>query len=95
MSQQILALEGVRCAGCVLKIERNLAALSGVTLARGNATQRRIRLVWDDEHHSIDDLTQQIETLGYCARPIKGNNARTSGPSLLPRLAVAALGTMN
>jgi len=62
---QTLALEGVRCAGCVLKIEKHLAALAGVRHARGNATQ------------------------------IKDVSSGTPEPSLLPRLAVAALGMMN
>ena len=42
MVDDTLALHGVRCAGCVLKIERHLEQLPGVEIARGNATQKRM-----------------------------------------------------
>ena len=41
-----LAVEGVSCAGCMSKIERGLAALPDVTLARVNLTDRRVALEW-------------------------------------------------
>lgn len=92
---QTLALDGVHCANCVLKIERCLAELPGVELARGNATQRRLQLVWDEDHQSIDALKQKIRDLGYEASEIGSADAKPSETSLLPRLALAALGTMN
>ena len=95
VAQQTFALEGVRCAGCVLKIEKHLAALSGITHARGNATERRLRLEWDDTQQSVEDLINHIETLGYQARSIATAPAPKDEQSLLPRLAVAGFGTMN
>lgn len=95
VAQQTFALEGVRCAGCVLKIEKHLAAISGILRARGNATQRRLRLEWDDTQHSVEDVITQIEKLGYQARSITTAPAQADEPSLLPRLAVAGFGTMN
>jgi Cu2+-exporting ATPase len=88
------ALHGVRCAGCVLKIERSLERLPGVEVARANATQKRIRLVWDEKSQSVSTLMQAIRDLGYDATRIATGTA-SKEPSLLPRLAVAALGTMN
>src|ERR1700682_2559433 len=41
-----LAVEGVSCAGCMSKIERGVAALPDVTLARVNLTDRRVALEW-------------------------------------------------
>jgi Cu2+-exporting ATPase len=93
-ASETLALQGVRCAGCVLKIERTLTNLPGVELARGNATHKRMRLVWDEGLQSIDSLKQSISDLGYGAHQIGDNQAPTE-PSLLPRLAVAAVGMMN
>ena len=41
-----LAVEGVSCAGCMAKIERGLAAIPDVTLARVNLTDRRLAVEW-------------------------------------------------
>jgi len=95
VTTQTLALQGVRCAGCVLKIERRLAQLPGVQIARGNASQRRLRLVWDDALQSLDQLTQSIRDLGYDATQMSVSQLEPPEPSPLPRLAVAALGMMN
>lgn len=95
VTSQTLALDGVRCAGCVLKLERNLAALPGVEMARGNATQKRLRIVWNDDCQTVDSLVRSIRDLGYDAREIAEASSLNTEPSLLPRLAVAALGMMN
>ncbi len=95
VTSQTLALQDVRCAGCVLKIERRLAQLPGVQIARGNASQRRLRLVWDDGLQTLDQLTQSIRDLGYDATQIRAEQRVANEPSLLPRLAVAASGMMN
>ncbi|MVO16197.1 heavy metal translocating P-type ATPase [Parasedimentitalea huanghaiensis] len=92
---QTFALQGVRCAGCVLKIERSLQALPGVQFARGNATQKRLRLIWDEDEHSLDGLTKSIQDLGYEASVLSGDTKGHQEPSLLPRLAAAAIGMMN
>ena len=41
-----LAVEGVSCAGCMMKIERGLSAIPDVTLARVNLTDRRLAVEW-------------------------------------------------
>lgn len=68
--------------------------MPGVELARGNATHKRMRLVWDEGLQSIDSLKQSISDLGYGAHQI-GDDLAPTEPSLLPRLAVAAVGMMN
>lgn len=95
MASETFALDGTRCAGCVLKIERTLAALPGVALARGNATHHRMRLVWDSDRQSPESLTREIAALGYQAHRIVDTAVADREPSLLPRLAVAGLGMMN
>lgn len=92
---QIFALEGAHCAGCVLKVERALQVLPGVELARGNATQKRIRLIWNKDQQTPETLKQIIQNLGYDARPIESAGDPTAEVSLLPRLAAAAIGMMN
>lgn len=95
MVDDTLVLHGVRCAGCVLKIERHLEQLPGVEIARGNATQKRMRLVWEDGSQTITSLIQDIRDLGYDATQIQVDQSAPKEPSLLPRLGVAAFGTMN
>jgi len=89
-----LALEGVHCGGCVLKIEKHLASCKGVSFARGNATQRRLRIIVDQEVFTEDEAIREIENLGYGAQQI-GASETTSHRSPLPQLAVAGFGTMN
>jgi len=89
------ALHGVRCAGCVLKIERSISALPGVQLARGNATQKRLRLIWEDGAQTATSLTKAIQNLGYDAAAISLEGSEQKEESLQPRLAAAVIGTMN
>ena len=37
-----LAVEGINCAGCMARIERNLSRIPDVTTARVNLTDRRL-----------------------------------------------------
>lgn len=97
MNQQSLtfALDGVNCAGCIAKIERHIGAQDGVMLARGNATVKRIRLVWDTEQQSQDSLIDQIRNIGYDALPFHPSDSAPTEPSLLPQLGLAGFAMMN
>ena len=88
-------LEGVSCAGCIAKIESHLAKQDGVILARGNATLKRMRLVWDPAQQSSEGLMQEIGSIGYKAHPFQPGDTAPQAPSLLPQLGVAAFATMN
>ncbi|MEM9011068.1 MAG: cation-translocating P-type ATPase [Pseudomonadota bacterium] len=92
--ESTFALEGVSCPACVFRIEEHLKTLDGVIQARGNATRRRLRLVWEPGRQDEASLVRAIQTLGYDAHSF-AEQADASEPSLLPRLAVAALGMMN
>ncbi|WP_299701236.1 cation-translocating P-type ATPase [uncultured Tateyamaria sp.] len=89
------ALDGVNCAGCIAKIERHLGAQQGVVLARGNATVKRIRLVWDPALQTADTLIDQIRAIGYDALPFQIGDAAPVEPSLLPQLGLASFAMMN
>src|ERR1700753_627092 len=82
-----LAVEGINCAGCMAKIERNLSKIPDVTSARANLTDRRRR--------SCDRLSE----LGYKAYPFDRESAETAeaerAGALLRRLGVAAFAAMN
>jgi Cu2+-exporting ATPase len=85
----------VNCAGCIAKIEAHLARQDGVILARGNATLKRMRLVWNPEQQTADGLIRAIISLGYGAHPFDPDAGVHEEPSLLPQLGVAGFATMN
>src|SRR5437763_11346756 len=94
-----LAVEGINCAGCMAKIERNLSKIPDVTSARVNLTDHRLALEW--KAGSIDPATfvDRLAELGYKAYPFERAGAETQeaerARSLLRRLGVAALAAVN
>ena len=93
-----LLVPDARCAGCMSKIEREVRALSGVTAARLNLTQKRLTV----EFAGGGDPTGVVETLrrlGYPATPYDPGQARAAhdreGRQLVLALAVAGFGVMN
>ena len=88
---------GMRCAGCIAKIERGLAKLEGVNHARVNFSARRVA-VRHEISLSEEQLTEELRQLGFEAQALAVNplaqddrEART----LLRALAVAGFGMMN
>src|SRR5579872_1845814 len=94
-----LAVEGIRCAGCMAKIERNLSKIPEVTSARVNLTDRRLALEW--KAGSVDPamFVDRLAELGYKAYPFERAGAEAQeterAGSLLRRLGVAAFAAMN
>jgi Cu2+-exporting ATPase len=94
-----LAVEGISCAGCMAKIERNLSKIPDVISARVNLTDRRLALEW--KAGAIDPATfvDRLAELGYKAYPFEPAGAETKeadrARSLLRRLGVAAFAAMN
>ena len=88
---------GMRCAGCISKIERGLAKLEGVDAARVNFSAKRVAV----RHHARlgeDDLVEAIAAIGFEAQPVADNPmARDDRESaaLMRALAVAGFGMMN
>lgn len=88
---------GMRCAGCIAKIERGLGELEGVEAARVNFSAKRVAVrhtpALDD-----NDLTEALRHLGFEAQavatnPLAQDDKETRG--LLRALAVAGFGMMN
>ncbi|KZY92468.1 cation-translocating P-type ATPase, partial [Erythrobacter sp. HI0074] len=88
---------GMRCAGCISKIERGLAKLEGVDAARVNFSAKRVAV----RHHARlgeDDLIEAIAAIGFEAQSVADNPmARDDRESvaLMRALAVAGFGMMN
>ena len=88
---------GMKCAGCIGKIERELPKVSGITAARANFSAKRVAISHDPALGE-DALTAALLTLGFEAQPVTENpfGADTKERKRLNRaLGVAGFGMMN
>ncbi len=91
-----LTVPGMRCAGCIAKVERGLLEVDGVAAARVNLSAKRVTI----EHAAnIDDLAlvAALDRLGFEAQAIGAapTEATSSDRDLIKALAVAGFGMMN
>ncbi|MBY8338291.1 heavy metal translocating P-type ATPase, partial [Alteriqipengyuania sp. NZ-12B] len=91
-----LTVPGMRCAGCISKVERGLLALDGVSAARVNLSAKRVTV---DHAEALDDLAlvEALERIGFEAQAIESPTAPPAPPDreLTKALAVAGFGMMN
>lgn len=94
-----LSIPGIRCAGCISKIEDGLGDVPGVLAARVNFTARRVAV---DHGPEVDmpALRSAIGKLGFTAEPILEGSAVDRAASresreLLKALGVAGFAAMN
>lgn len=92
-----LAVEGMHCGGCALKIERGLGALSGVERVSVNGATKRMQVRWDLNTVPFSRLLRTIAELGFVPRVIGAVPAADADGvrekrQALKRLAVAGLG---
>jgi len=91
-----LVVDGMRCAGCIAKIEAGLGAIPGVAAARVNFSSKRVHV---DHDATIDDeaLVAALERLGFEAHAFAETATPASRESrmLAKALAVAAFAAMN
>ncbi|WFL76196.1 heavy metal translocating P-type ATPase [Altererythrobacter arenosus] len=88
---------GMRCAGCIAKIERGLGDLEGVESARVNFSAKRVA-VRHDAGLTQDHLVEALEHLGFEAQAVADNPLATDdkeSKALLRAVAVAGFGMMN
>lgn len=88
---------GMRCAGCIAKIERGLQAVEGVEAARVNFSAKRVA-VRHEKALDADALVAAIGSLGFEAQAAEANplgQDDAESRTLLRSLAVAGFGMMN
>ncbi|MDB5686038.1 MAG: heavy metal translocating P-type ATPase [Rhizorhabdus sp.] len=96
--QSQFVLPGIKCAGCIAKIEDGLARTPGVIGARVNFTAKRVAI---DHLPDVGDqsLRATIMALGFTAEPlVEGSGhagARNESRALLKALGVAGFAAMN
>jgi len=90
------AVPGMRCAGCIAKLETGLPAMAGVAAARVNFTARQV-LVSHDPALAMPDLVQAFAGLGFEANPIQDalGAPDSEARGLVKALAVAGFAAMN
>ena len=88
-----LFLEGLRCAGCVRRVEQALAASAGVREARVNFTTQRALVEYDPARTDPERLAAAVAALGYEAVPYDPASlerpAERNARAALTRLLVA------
>ncbi|QQE74791.1 copper-translocating P-type ATPase [Brevibacillus composti] len=60
-----VAISGMTCAACALRIEKGLNKLEGVESATVNLALEKSTIVYDAEKTTLQDIHQKIENLGY------------------------------
>ncbi|UAB78898.1 cadmium-translocating P-type ATPase [Erythrobacter sp. SCSIO 43205] len=88
---------GIKCAGCIAKIERELVKVDGIASARVNFSAKRVAI----EHEpNMDEasLTRALEQLGFEAQAVEENPLGADDKErtqLVRALGVAGFGMMN
>ncbi len=90
-----LAVEGMRCAGCMASVEKNVMKVRGVVAARVNLSSQRLSVTWQEAATSPDAIIAAVEALGFKAYPFVAKQAETKEANeekrLLRYLGVAPL----
>ncbi|MFN9357028.1 MAG: heavy metal translocating P-type ATPase [Alphaproteobacteria bacterium] len=94
-----LAVRGMRCAGCMAKIENGLKRLPGVEDARVNLSSAKLNVRWREAAVSADQIVSTVNALGFEAFPYDPSAVLShddeEGRFLLKCLAVSAFGASN
>jgi Cu2+-exporting ATPase len=94
-----MAVEGIACAGCIGRIEKEIRALPGVQEARVNFTTKRLSVTWSVGADDPATLIGMLDRLGYRAYPFEPKRIEDDevrrGKQLLMCLAVAGFAAMN
>jgi len=88
---------GIRCAGCIAKIERELPAIAGIEAARVNFSAKRVAIRHDPAINE-DDLCAAMRNLGFEAQAVADNPLALDDQEskrLNRALGVAGFGMMN
>nr|WP_282098726.1 heavy metal translocating P-type ATPase [Qipengyuania intermedia] len=92
-----MTVPGMRCAGCIAKIERGLAEIEGIDAARVNFSAKRVA-VRHSPRLDQGDLVEALRHLGFEAQALADNPLGSDdkeSKALLRALAVAGFGMMN
>ena len=72
MTTTYLNITGMRCAGCVGGVEKQLRRVSGVSDAQVNLATRRAMITHDPDLAPVTRLVEAVQHAGFQAQPIVG-----------------------
>src|SRR5207245_5734521 len=78
-SRSILALEGMTCASCAMRIEKGLKKVSGVKDASVNFATEQATVTYDPTQANLEQMIQKVDAVGYKARPQKSTQEDLPG----------------
>ncbi len=92
-----LTVPGIKCAGCIAKIERGLTEVDGIEAARVNFSAKRVAI---QHQPQLDegDLADALRELGFESQPVAENPLASDDKEtkrLFRALGVAGFGMMN
>jgi len=65
----VLALEGMTCASCAMRIEKGLKKVPGVKDASVNFATEQATVTYDPAQTNVEQMVQKVEVVGYKATP--------------------------
>ena len=90
-----LAVPGMRCAGCIAKLEQGLGAEPGIVAARVDFGSKQVRIAHLPEL-AVPDLVAALDRIGFEGHPLaEAPKIDTEHKRLLSALAVAGFAAMN
>src|SRR2546421_2929904 len=66
-SRAILALEGMTCASCAMRIEKGLKKVPGVKEASVNLATEQAAVVYNPTQADVQQMMRSVEAVGYKA----------------------------
>ena len=95
-TQAVLALEGMTCASCAMRIEKGLKKVPGVKDANVNLATEKATVTYDPAQAGIEQMVQKVEAVGYKAMPevsvlpsqlLSTTTGMVAAPSNIPAVA--------
>ena len=69
-SRTVLALEGMTCASCAMRIEKCLKKVPGVKDASVNLATEQATVTFDPTQTGLEQMVQKVDAVGYKAIPL-------------------------
>lgn len=64
-----LVVQGMHCAGCMRKIERNVGEMPGTKFVRANLSTKRVTVRWDPKVGNAGAVVDKLAEIGFDAVP--------------------------
>ena len=69
ISRTVLAIEGMTCASCAMRVEKGLKKVPGVRDANVNLATELATIIYEPTQTNLEQMVQKVETVGYKAMP--------------------------